>query len=165
MRAVFSVNIAKEYIKFSAAHFVARTDYRGPLHGHNYTVALRLEGSIRAHGYVIDFGVVKEVAKALVDQFNERTLIPTQSPCLTIQLSDEGRVRILWKEDEFILPYKDACLLPITHSTVEELARLIGERIQAALTERGELDGISAIEVTVAEAPGEAATFRYESME
>jgi 6-pyruvoyltetrahydropterin/6-carboxytetrahydropterin synthase len=162
VNASFSVYIAKEHIKFSAAHFVARTDYRGSLHGHNYTVAFHLEGAIRPHGYVIDFGVVKELAKRLVDEFNERTLIPTLSPCLTIQSSDQATVRILWREDEFILPRKDLCLLPITHSTVEELARIISERLQKALSDQGELDGITALEVTVAEAPGEAATFRQE---
>jgi len=154
----FSVHVAKENLKFSAAHFIAYPGFREPLHGHNYQVAIRLRGELSASGYVLDFGLVKRLTKEIVDRLDERTLIPELSDCLRIEPLGK-QVKIRYEDDEFILPRKDLCLLPIVHSSAEELARFIWDELRKALAAKHALEGISSLEIAVAEGPGQAAIY------
>src|SRR5439155_807712 len=70
----YSVVVAKDYLKFAAAHFIAYPGFREPLHGHNYQVSVRVEADLGPDGYVLDFGLVKRVAKALCEELDERGL-------------------------------------------------------------------------------------------
>jgi 6-pyruvoyl-tetrahydropterin synthase len=158
--AGFSIHVAKENLKFSAAHFIAYPGFREPLHGHNYQVAVRVEGRLSPTGYVLDFGVVKSLTKEIVDHLDERTLIPAQSECLRVERLDNGQIRICYGEEEFRLPAGDVCLLPIAHSSAEELARYIWMELCAALKARQALADIASIEISVAEGPGQAAIYR-----
>ncbi len=154
----FAIHVAKENLKFSAAHFIAYPGFREPLHGHNYQVGVRLSGELSASGYVLDFGLVKKLTKEIVDRLDERTLIPARSDCLRIEEAG-AQVRIGYEGDEFVLPRKDVCLLPIVHSSAEELARFIWEQLREALAARRALEGVRELEVAVAEGPGQAAIY------
>ncbi|HEY6394731.1 MAG TPA: 6-carboxytetrahydropterin synthase [Candidatus Binataceae bacterium] len=162
MSTRFSIHVAKENLKFSAAHFIAYPGFREPLHGHNYQVGVRVEGNLAGTGYVIDFGLIKKLTKEIVDRLDERTIVPAQSDCLKIEGLREGRVRIVYEQDEFVLPANDVCLLPIVHSSAEELARYIWNELQTALSARGVLAEVTAMEVSVAEGPGQLAIYRHE---
>src|ERR1700730_13957284 len=116
----FAIHVAKENLKFSAAHFIAYPGFREPLHGHNYQVGIRVRGDLSSSGYVLDFGLVKKLTKEIVDRLDERALIPARSVCLRIEPLGE-QMRIRYEADEFILPRKDLCLLPIVHTSAEEL--------------------------------------------
>jgi 6-pyruvoyl-tetrahydropterin synthase len=154
----FAIHVAKENLKFSAAHFIAYPGFREPLHGHNYQVGIRVQGDLSSSGYVLDFGLVKKLTKQIVDRLDERTLIPERSDCLRIeQLGPQ--VRISYEGDEFVLPRNDVCLLPIVHSSAEELARFLWEELHSALDANQGLAGISSLEVSVAEGPGQAAIY------
>ncbi len=128
MAAGFSIHVAKENLKFSAAHFIAYPGFREPLHGHNYQVGINVEGRLASTGYVLDFGLVKQ---------------------LTRQIS-------------FVFPAADVALLPIIHSSAEELARFIWNELSGELARRNALGDVSAMEVSVAEGPGQAAIYRQE---
>jgi len=154
----FAIHVAKENLKFSAAHFIAYPGFREPLHGHNYQVGIRVQGDLSSSGYVLDFGLVKKLTKQIVDRLDERTLIPERSDCLRIeQIGTQVRVR--YEGDEFVLPRNDVCLLPIMHSSAEELARFLWEELHDALAANQALAGISSMEVSVAEGPGQAAIY------
>jgi len=61
----FAVEVEAVDFKFSAGHFVAYKGFRERLHGHNYTVKVRLNGEkLNADGYILDFGDVKRETKA-----------------------------------------------------------------------------------------------------
>jgi len=158
----FSIYVAKENLKFSAAHFIAYPGFREPLHGHNYQVGVRVEGRLLPTGYVLDFGLIKRLTKEIVDRLDERTLVPAESDCLQIEHLDNGQLRICYGADEFRLPLSDACLLPIGHSSAEELARFIWKELHDALKAQRALQGIMSIEISVAEGPGQAAIYRAE---
>ena len=128
MASGFSIYVAKENLKFSAAHFIAYPGFREPLHGHNYQVGVRVEGRLSPTGYVLDFGLIKRLTKEIVDRLDERTLVPAESDCLQIEHLDNGQLKICYGADEFRLPASDACILPIAHSSAEELARFIWKR-------------------------------------
>ncbi len=152
------------------------------MHGHNYTVGVRLLGSrhISYDGYVLDFGDVKKVVKVICKRLNERFLCPTESDVIDINIVDaenenqldynvgdetEGKNIVLLTEDgsKFVMPLDDCAMLPIVHATVEELAiYLWGEIIKGLDSGYLRRRGIHTMEVIVAEAPGQEAVFRYE---
>lgn len=165
MKSEFSVHVAKENLKFSAAHFIAYRGFREPLHGHNYQVSIRVEGALADTGYVIDFGLIKKLTKEIVDRIDEHTIVPELSDCLSIDRSNPDRVRVRYEQDEFVLPARDVVLLPIVHSSAEELARYIWQELVTALEGRQALSGVSMVEVSVAEGPGQSAIFRKQLAE
>lgn len=55
--------ITKE-VTFDAAHFLS--DYYGKcerVHGHTYTLAVTLEGSVQENGLIVDFALLKQIIK------------------------------------------------------------------------------------------------------
>jgi 6-pyruvoyltetrahydropterin/6-carboxytetrahydropterin synthase len=162
VKSSFSIHVAKENLKFSAAHFIAYPGFREPLHGHNYQVGVRVEGRLAQTGYVLDFGLIKQLTKEIVDRIDERTIVPLNSDCLRIEREGDNQIRIRYEEDEFVLPAADVCALPIVHSSAEELARFILSELRAALSARSALGDVVALEISVAEGPGQAAIYREE---
>src|SRR5467141_1230790 len=137
MASNFSIHVAKENLKFSASHFIAYPGFREPLHGHNYQVGVYVEGRLANTGYVIDFGLIKKLTKEIVDRLDERTIVPRDSDCLTIDGPRDG----------FVLPAADVCIVPIVHSSAEELARYIWDELAAALKARGALTDVTTMEI------------------
>src|SRR5260221_973325 len=132
MKSGFSIHVAKENLKFSAAHFIAYPGFREPLHGHNYQVGVYVEGRLAKTGYVIDFGLIKKLTKEIVDRLDERTIVPGNSDCLAIDGPRDGVVRIPYERDEFVLPATDERIVTIVHSSAEELDRHIWDALSAA---------------------------------
>jgi 6-pyruvoyl-tetrahydropterin synthase len=157
----FSIHVAKENLKFSAAHFIAYPSFREPLHGHNYQVGIKVEGHLAATGYVLDFGLVKKLTREIVERLDEHTIIPAQSDCLAVHQHD-GQVTVTYEGDCFVFPASDVVLLPIEHSSAEELARFIWTELHRQLLRRNSLENVSAMEVSVAEGPGQMAIYRQE---
>jgi 6-pyruvoyltetrahydropterin/6-carboxytetrahydropterin synthase len=156
----YSVVVAKDYLKFAAAHFIAYPGFREPLHGHNYQVSVRVEADLGPDGYVLDFGLVKRVAKALCDELDERVLLPERSDCLVVARHDDAVEVTTERGDRFRFPARDVRLLPIAHSSAEELAAYLVGRLRDALAGEAGGRGIVGLEVGVAEAPGQAAYCR-----
>jgi 6-pyruvoyltetrahydropterin/6-carboxytetrahydropterin synthase len=156
----FRVHVTKDYLKFSAAHFIAYPGFRERLHGHNYRVSVAIHGPLGRQGYVVDFGVVKRIARRLCDRLDEHLLIPMKSDCLVVREEGE-RVFVRYERDEFSFPRHDVLLLPIVHSSAEELAQYLAGELRRELAEEG-ITGLTAIEVGVEESFGQSAIFRQE---
>ncbi len=154
----FRVHVTKDYLKFNAAHFIAYKGFREALHGHNYRVSVEVEGVLGPQGYVLDFGVVKRVAKRVCSRLDEKTLVPEHSDCLRIR-EDGQQLVVCYEQDEFRFPLSDVLRLPIVHSSAEELARYLLGEIRRELRAEG-VDHIRAIQVGVEETPGQAAYCR-----
>lgn len=155
----FTLHVAKEAIKFSAAHFIAYPGFRERLHGHNYSVAVTVEGTLGADGYVVDFGLVKRIAKRICRELDERMLIPTESDTLSI-VQHEHAVELHCEDGaRFVLPHGDVVLMPIAHTSAEELSRYLCKRLIEELRAESPRD-LAVIEVAVAEARGQAAAYR-----
>jgi 6-pyruvoyltetrahydropterin/6-carboxytetrahydropterin synthase len=157
----FRVHVTKDYLKFSAAHFIAYPGFRERLHGHNYRVAITLHGPLGPQGYVVDFGVVKKIARRLCDRLDERLLLPANSDCLTIAEDGDG-VTVQYEDDVFRFPRGDVLLLPIVHSSVEELAQYLAVELRRELDAEGAVP-LQVIEVAVEESFGQQAIYRRES--
>ncbi len=159
MTAGYRVIVQKDYLKFSAAHFIAYKGFREPLHGHNYQVSVALSGTVGADGYVLDFGIVKRVTHAVCEELDERMIVPARSECLTV--AHEGPSVVLTYEDgaRFLFPASDCVLLPIVHASAEELAAYVLSRVREGI-DAHTMRGLTEIEVGVGEAPGQAAYCR-----
>jgi 6-pyruvoyltetrahydropterin/6-carboxytetrahydropterin synthase len=160
VRESFRVHVTKDYLKFSAAHFIAYPGFRERLHGHNYRVAITLDGCLGPQGYVVDFGVVKRVARRLCERLDERLLIPERSDCLEIR-ADDSTVQVQYEGDAFCFPRADVLLLPIVHTSVEELAQYLAGELRRELDAEG-IGPLDAIEVAVEESFGQRAIYRRE---
>jgi 6-pyruvoyl-tetrahydropterin synthase len=160
MSESFRVQVSKDYLKFSAAHFIAYPGFREALHGHNYRVSIAAQGSLGPQGYVVDFGIVKRIARRLCERLDEKTLIPAESDCLVIRRED-GVVVVRYEQDEFRLPESDVLLLPILHSSAEELAQYLAGELRRELAVEG-IHGLTMVEVGVEESFGQAAVYRQE---
>jgi 6-pyruvoyl-tetrahydropterin synthase len=156
----FRVHVTKDYLKFSAAHFIAYKGFREKLHGHNYRVSVGVEGELGPEGYVLDFSVVKQIARHVCNQLDERVLIPAQSDCLGIR-EEPSQIVVSYENDEFRFPRGDVVLVPIVHTSVEELARYLAGEIRRELNARGTVR-LRAIQIGIEETHGQAAYFREE---
>eukprot|EP00439_Symbiodinium_sp_Y106_P040483 s4102_g4.t5 len=164
----WQVAVALQDMKFSAAHFVAFEGFREPLHGHNYTVGARI-GSKRpqADGYVVDFGDLKKVIRGICKEMDQRTLLPAKSDVLCFcQDSNSDKLEIQCQGGSFKLtqmpfPFaaetKDCVLLPIVHTTAEELAEYIASEVISRIGSFLQKRGCEWLEVQVSERPGQGA--------
>jgi len=157
----YQVFVSKDSFKFNAAHFMAYPGFRERLHGHNYRVSVRVEGRLNSDGYVIDFGDIKRAAREICADIDERVIVPMNSDCLSIECA-EGDVRIRCEDgSRFSFPQADCVLLPLAHSSAEELADLVCDRLLQALPGM-QTRGVTAVEIAVAEAPAQEARCRRE---
>ena len=161
----FSVRCFKADFKFNAAHFVAYAGFREKLHGHNYSVGVELfaeaNQQLGPDGYVVDFGVIKKIIRALCKSLHEHFLCPCKSAVLDITYSEDGRNLQLKCEDGafFSFPREDCIELPLAHSTVEELASLFCGRLLHEAEDLLLSRSVQRVEVTVTEAPGQSACY------
>jgi 6-pyruvoyltetrahydropterin/6-carboxytetrahydropterin synthase len=157
--SLFSVSIGKEMLRFTAAHFIAFRGFREPLHGHTYQAQVTVSGPVGPDGYVVDFLVLKKIAEEECAQFHFHTLLPRASDCLTIE-ERETEVTVRCEDgSHFLFPRQDVCLLPIVHTSSEEIARYLIARLRERLREaRG--NSIQTIEVLIEDIPGQTAVCR-----
>ena len=166
-QTTFEVAVSKDSFKFNAAHFVAYQGFRERLHGHNYKLLIRLLGSrtIGQDGYVLDFGELKAVAKRVCKDLNEHFICPMYSDVITMTEDDNGENVNLVCQDgaKFSFPKGDCAMLPIVHSTVEEIAIYCWGQILIGLNAKYlRKRGILTMEVTCSEATGQEAVFRMD---
>ncbi len=127
----YRVRVTKDQLVFSAAHFIT---YNGNvcerLHGHNWRVAVEVEGALDANGYVFDFIALRDATHKLVLDLDHRMLLPTQHPAIQVT-ADEVEVTVRFEERRWIFPREDCVLLPVANTTAE----LIGDWIAGQLAD------------------------------
>ena len=136
---------------------MAYEGFREPVHGHNYTVGARIGGAegLQADGYVVDFGDVKKALRQVVGPLNSRTLLPCKSDVMQIRLREE-HYEVSCQGAHIVLPKGDCVMLPIVHTTAEEIAEYIGREVLKLVGEQLRARGCSWLEIKVAERPGQA---------
>ncbi|KAG7380859.1 hypothetical protein PHYPSEUDO_006720 [Phytophthora pseudosyringae] len=154
------VHVSKDYMKFNAAHFIARKGFREKLHGHNYRLAVTITGEVGSDGYVVDFGEIKRISRVICENLNESFLVPMNSDALKISF-DGANIRILTDDmAAFSFPKADCSLLPIAHSSAEELAVYISNQLVDAFTLNAlQGRGVRKLEVSISEADQQFASY------
>ena len=156
------ISIHGEEMKFSCAHFVAYDGFRELLHGHNYTAKLRLAGRLNPQdGYILDFGVVKAALKYCCKQLNEHLIVPMKSDVLKLTRNKEQLEIITQDNSFFSLPVIDCALLPIAHSTAEEIAEYLWNQVLREIGHNKLIHRhVQWMEIHVYERPSQGAVYR-----
>jgi 6-pyruvoyltetrahydropterin/6-carboxytetrahydropterin synthase len=86
----FRVQVSKDYLVFASAHFITFKGHQcESLHGHNYRVGIMVEGTVDPETlFVLDFSVLKQITRGLVDEIDHKVLLPAQNPKLSYREHD-----------------------------------------------------------------------------
>ena len=153
----YHVRVTKDFLVFSAGHFIT---FNGEecerVHGHNYRVAVEVEGDLDENHYVYDFIALRDQSKAIVDELDHRMLLPESSRWIT--LSEDGpNWKVRYKDRYWSFPRDECVLLPVPNTTAELLAHYIGERLLGLFDKAGKpRPGVLRVEVE--ECFGQSAT-------
>ncbi len=154
----YTVRVSKDYFLFCCAHFIT---YNGDdcerLHGHNYRVAVEVEGPLDPNHYVFDFVALKRRTQSIVDELDHHMLIATENPLLPATVQGENVV-VRFGAKTWSFPKEDCVMLPIANTTAELLAKWFAGRLVEVLKEQhGYTPG--SLRVEVEEATGQSARY------
>lgn len=135
-------------LHFCAAHRIEGHPKCGRLHGHNYLVSVQLlSNDLNAAGMVMDFGDVKAPLKRFLDsKLDHRFLVSqanVQAQCVYYAAASSN-----------FAVMDDLVVLPVQHTTAEELARYFYHEFEQYLPETVRL-----YSVTVQETASSSATY------
>ncbi len=158
----WSIHIAKEYLKFSCAHFlIFPNGSKERLHGHNYHVVCEVDGSLSEFGLVIDFKMVKPIIKELCDHLDEHWLIPGEHRELRFVHRDDGHTEVAYRECRYLAPTEEVIVLPINNTSAENFAAWIGRSLYARLKEAFGAVSVRQLRVEVSETVGQSGIYTY----
>ena len=122
MSASTTIEISKEYLHFSSAHFTIFSETeRENLHGHNFYVTATVDAPVGANGLAFDYNLLKNKLKVLCDSLDEKVLLPERSPYLDVS-EDNGYVIAQFGDERIPFLHRDVLTMPIRNIAVEELA-------------------------------------------
>lgn len=157
--ATFTIRVEQDYLKFSCAHWLLFCGGEcESVHGHNYRASVELEGALDETGYVFDFVTLKRVARGICDQLSHHVLLAAENRDLKVHQAGDT-VEAAYKSKRYAFPAEDVILLPITNTTVEQLARYIAGEVARELKGRHRVENIVRIKVGVEESAGQVAFF------
>ena len=133
----YKVRVSKDYLVFCSGHFIT---YNGNecerIHGHNYRVAVEVEGELDENHYVFDFIALKDLTRAVTDELDHRMLLPTKSALIT--LAEEGpNWLVRYRNRHWSFPKDECALLPIENTTAELLGGYVGLRLRESFQAKG----------------------------
>lgn len=160
MSDLFRVTVSKDYLTFSSAHFITMRGHQcEALHGHNYRVGVMVEGGLDAESlFVVDFSILKQIVRKLVDAIDHRVILPAGSPKIVVHDRGEQIAVDVFGEPRYVFPRRDCAILPIANSTAEKLAEYLAIQVRDELRSSG-VTHLSRLEIEVEESPGQTATF------
>ena len=151
MQSNFRVQVSKDYLVFASAHFITFAGHR---------VGVAVEGTVDSEClFVLDFSVLKQITRNLVDEIDHKVILPTLNPKLAFR-EDGDRIAVdYFGRPTYVFPRTDCALLAIQNSTAEMLAQYLGTRVRDELV-RGGHTHLTLLELEVEENYGQSATFR-----
>jgi 6-pyruvoyltetrahydropterin/6-carboxytetrahydropterin synthase len=157
------ISLAREQYKFSCAHMTVFPDgSKEPLHGHNYTVSVDLEVDTIELKAMVPFAPIKATLGALCDEWKDHVLLASRNPHFEV-IRDSDEIEFKLCGDRYVMPRRDALLLPIDNVSVEalsaHLANVLRDRIRRGLN----ASHVRSLVVTVGESPGQSASCEVEN--
>jgi 6-pyruvoyltetrahydropterin/6-carboxytetrahydropterin synthase len=156
----YTVRVTKDYLVFCSGHFIT---YHGDacerLHGHNYRVAVEVEGPLDENHYVFDFIALKNTMRALTDELDHRMLVPMKSKLIGVEEA-KGQVRLRFRDKEWVFPTVDCVLLPVENTTAELLAKYLAGRLRDVLRDQYTYSP-DVVRVEVEESFGQTARYEW----
>ncbi|MDR0900367.1 MAG: 6-carboxytetrahydropterin synthase [Methanobrevibacter sp.] len=180
------VNGINANLRFSSAHIIPAHDSCGFIHGHSYFVDIEIEGERSGDfDFVVDFKDVKKSVRAICKKLDHRILIPIKNKHMKFKgianlENDEDNIRneenirkniyslsdfegldsieFTISNKEYKFPVEDCVLLPLEHSSAEDLSYYFAEIVSDDLSKKGYK--IDSVAVCVNEGIGQGAFFK-----
>lgn len=128
----YTVRVTKDDLVFSSGHFITFDgDHCERIHGHNYRVAVEVEGPLDRNHYVFDFIALRDLTRALVAELDHRMLLPGESPLIRVE-ADEDNWTARYKDRRWSFPRDECVILPVANTTAELLADYLASRLRGA---------------------------------
>jgi len=160
MRRLYTLELSKEDMKFSAGHFtIFSATERERLHGHNFCVAVEITAEMQENGMGFDYSLYKQRIRNLCRQWDEYFILPTRSPYLQIE-EDGDYLYAHFNGQRLPFLKEDVLLLPIVNATVEEFSYLFVQELTQDPDELAQF-GICSLKVKVFSGPGQAGTYTW----
>ena len=132
----FHVRVTKDYLVFSAAHFITFAgNVCERLHGHNYRIACEAHGPLDENQYVVDFVALRDMLRELSLELDHHMLFPTAHPTIRVN-AGEREVEVNFEDRRWVFPKRDCVLLPVANTTAELLAKYLAGRLLTAFDDR-----------------------------
>ncbi len=158
----WSIEVHKEYLKFSAAHFLIFPDGTAErLHGHNYRVFAEVEAQLSRFGLVIDFTSIKPLIRDLVDELDEHWLLPGEHPELVYEHLGTGVTEVRYRDREYRAPTEDIIVLPMNNTSAENLSAYLGRELRSRLAQRFPGVVVHNMRFAVEETAGQRGVYHY----
>ena len=138
-------------IRFSAAHFIPGDWKCSRIHGHDYSISVRITGSLGDKTYFLDFSKAKSKLKEIADHLDHRVLIPEKRDGISIGRR-EGNLIVRIEGKTYSFPEEEARIVPVKDTTAECLSQYILGRFIDSLDQ--EVEGV---DIEVHEGPGQYA--------
>lgn len=162
-RERWSIAIDKDYLKFSAAHFLIFPDGTAErLHGHNYKVYVTVQTELDRHGLVVNFQEIKPLVRAICNELDEHLLLPGRHPVLTAAATADGSMEIRYRERRYLVPAAEVIVLPISNTSAENLASWVGRELRERMRARWPELRVQRLEVGIEETPGQRGIYARE---
>ena len=154
------VSVSGVRLKFASAHMATLGNELEPLHGHNYSVSVKVEGTLSNDYWVIDFSKIKSITRNICDRLAHKFLLQAKSNLLSSTLEKETW-SLSFGSRIYQFPQEDVAVLDIENSTAELLAEWICHQIDQELFNSKQTN-INLITVEVEEMPGQSGGFQLE---
>ena len=155
----WSISIAKDYLKFSAAHFLIFPDGTAErLHGHNYKVFVDVHTDLNEHGLVVNFKEIKPLVREVCDELDEHLLIPGDHPVLTA-VRVGAQMEIRYRERRYLIPAEEVIVLPIGNTSAENLAAWFGRTLRERMAAKWASLRVRQLSIGIEETPGQRGTW------
>lgn len=127
-----TIDIAKENLKFSGAHFtIFSATERERLHGHNFKVRATVKAAVDDNGMCFNYQEIKKRLRSVCETLDEYLLLAGNSPHLQISETDSDYlVSFAGASMQFLK--SDTLVLPIRNTTVEEFSAYILDNLISA---------------------------------
>ncbi|MHA1950699.1 MAG: 6-pyruvoyl trahydropterin synthase family protein [Candidatus Thorarchaeota archaeon] len=123
-----SVRVKDQRMHFSASHFLISGGEVENLHGHNYTMKIKLTGPLNDDGMVYDFRGVKSKALEICKILDHKVLLPGESEDIKVTKSDEF-IEVFVGAKRYVFPEEDCVIIPTRATTAELLAQYVLEQM------------------------------------
>lgn len=135
MPETYRVEVEKETMIFSAAHFITfGEDVCESVHGHNYGVKVEIEGPLNRHAYVVDFIALRDEMVRLTRRLDHKMLLPDSHPLIRVSIQGD-EVITTFRDRRWIFPLDNCVILPVSNTTAELLASYLGGELLKWLRE------------------------------
>lgn len=129
-----TINICKEALKFSGAHFtIFSASDRERLHGHNFRVRAEVTAPVDDNGMCFNYQEIKTRLRTICNALDEYMLLPGKSPHLKIEHIDK-QYHVHFNDEVMVFIADDTRILDIRNTTVEEFSYYILDQMVSADT-------------------------------